>query len=255
VVRNYQSFDRLVLVSDSDLLRVCVGAGPGADGSPRPESELLSAAAQATGEPQPALKARLEALPQKERYIELGKIAWDSMRTDATGFVNQRLTAFVGFWLGDDWLKHRRMWREEPAAGAQPLPGWFAPTFAGSVAVMLLLALLGWRWSFARRGPAPITLTPILVALPYVLTHAEPLAGPRLPLDGLLLSLAAFAVAGLLPRVGPLPALHDEADMPVSHGPAPVAPPVSPSRPAPPPPPKPPPPPPRAGGGGYTIRP
>ncbi len=64
--------------------------------------------------------------------------------------------------------------------------------------VLLLLALLGWRWTYAwRRSAMPLTLALIWIPLPYVLSHAEALSGPRLPLDGVLLCYAAFALAGL----------------------------------------------------------
>jgi hypothetical protein len=37
--------------------------------------------------------------------------------------------------------------------------------------------------------------------LPYLLSHAESLAGPRLPLDGVLLCFAAYALACCVPRL------------------------------------------------------
>jgi hypothetical protein len=48
----------------------------------------------------------------------------------------------------------------------------------------------------------PASLAAFWIPLPYVLSHAEALSGARLPLDGVLLSLAAFAVACFLPVVG-----------------------------------------------------
>ena len=45
----------------------------------------------------------------------------------------------------------------------------------------------------------PLSLAAIWIPLPYVLGHAEALSGPRLPLDGVLLCYAAFALACLLP--------------------------------------------------------
>jgi hypothetical protein len=47
-------------------------------------------------------------------------------------------------------------------------------------------------------------LAAIWIPLPYVLSHAEALSGPRLPLDGVLLCYAAFALACLLPAHGRL---------------------------------------------------
>jgi hypothetical protein len=69
--------------------------------------------------------------------------------------------------------------------------------------VLLLLGVLGWRWSYAYRHESmPAALAAVWVPLPYLLSHAEALSGPRLPLDGVLLCCAAFAVACLLPGVG-----------------------------------------------------
>jgi hypothetical protein len=66
--------------------------------------------------------------------------------------------------------------------------------------VLVILGLLGWRWTYAWRSSAmPSSLAMIWVALPYILSHAEALSGPRLPLDGVLLCYAAFALACLLP--------------------------------------------------------
>jgi hypothetical protein len=40
----------------------------------------------------------------------------------------------------------------------------------------------------------PAVLAMIWIPLPYVLSHAELLSGPRLPLDGVLLCYTAFAL-------------------------------------------------------------
>jgi hypothetical protein len=37
------------------------------------------------------------------------------------------------------------------------------------------------------------------IPLPYILSHAEALSGPRLPLDGVLLCYSAFAIGCLVP--------------------------------------------------------
>ena len=67
----------------------------------------------------------------------------------------------------------------------------------------LALAALGWRWSYGwRKESMPLSLAAIWIPLPYILSHAEALHGPRLPLDGALLCYAAFAVACFVPGVG-----------------------------------------------------
>ena len=53
-----------------------------------------------------------------------------------------------------------------------------------------------------RRESMPLALALVWLPLPYILSHAGVLSGPRLPLDGVLLCYAAFALAGFLPRYG-----------------------------------------------------
>src|SRR5262249_5281555 len=68
---------------------------------------------------------------------------------------------------------------------------------------MYLLAFLGWRWGYAwRKESMPASLAVLWLPLPYVLGHAGLLHGPRLPLDGVLLTFAAFALVCLVPGVG-----------------------------------------------------
>ena len=73
----------------------------------------------------------------------------------------------------------------------------------GSLFGMLALGALGWRWTFAWRKEAmPSSLAVFWIPLPYIIGHAEALSGPRLPLDGVLLTYAAFALVCLIPGVG-----------------------------------------------------
>jgi hypothetical protein len=75
---------------------------------------------------------------------------------------------------------------------------------------MLLLSLLGWRWSYPWRKQMRLaTLAAVWLPLPYLLSHAGALSGPRLPLDGVLICLSAFAVGCILPI----------ASRPLRHGP------------------------------------
>src|SRR5438874_941091 len=87
------------------------------------------------------------------------------------------------------------------------MPDWLAGSYPallfGSLLGMLALGLLGWRWTYGWGSEAmPSSLALIWVPLPYVLTHAEALQGPRLPLDGILLCYAAFAIVYLIPPFG-----------------------------------------------------
>ena len=87
------------------------------------------------------------------------------------------------------------------------MPSWLAESYpailVGTLLGMLLLAFAGWRWTYGWRRPAmPAALAVVWLPLPYLLGHADALAGPRLPLDGVLLSFAAFTLVALLPRIG-----------------------------------------------------
>ena len=48
----------------------------------------------------------------------------------------------------------------------------------------------------------PSSLALVWILLPYLIGHAEALHGPRLPLDGVLLTYAAFVLACAVPHVG-----------------------------------------------------
>ena len=117
------------------------------------------------------------------------------------GAVKHRFEAGLCFVLGESWLKERVFSRNaEPEAGSFPpwLDRAYPAILSGALLAMLLLALTGWRWAFAWQPDAmPSSLALIWIPLPYFLSHAELLSGPRLPLDGVLLTYAALALACL----------------------------------------------------------
>jgi hypothetical protein len=83
---------------------------------------------------------------------------------------------------------------------------------SSTLLILLLFGALGWRWSYAWRWESlPASLAVFWIPLPYILSHAENLSGPRLPLDGVLLCYVALALICLIPVVG----------RPLLHGPAP----------------------------------
>jgi hypothetical protein len=80
---------------------------------------------------------------------------------------------------------------------------WMPYYFYGVMAGATVLCLLGWRWSYAFRvSSQPLQLAILFIPLPYIVGHAGTLHGPRLPLDGPLLVLAAVGFMGLLPWIG-----------------------------------------------------
>ncbi len=134
----------------------------------------------------------------------LGRAAAQEAIHDPAATINRRLGAGVSFVFGEQWLRDRTAWKTE-STGA--MPSWLAASYPaillGALLGMLLLAFVGWRWTYAwRREAVPAALALVWLPLPYLLSHAEALSGPRLPLDGVLLCLAALALVALLPRVG-----------------------------------------------------
>jgi hypothetical protein len=157
----------------------------------------------------------LAALPQKERYDRLGKDALKQMVRDPAAALRHRLEAGLAFFFGAQWARDRTLWNLT-SLGSNAMPDWLRRSYQtilyGSLLAMLVLGVLGWRWTYAwRREAFPSSLALVWIPLPYLLSHAGLLSGPRLPLDGVLLCYAAFSLACLVPirgRVffeGPLP--------------------------------------------------
>jgi hypothetical protein len=183
-----------------------MGYGPHATGSAMTEEQLLDSLAEARGEDRKSISDHFHALPQAERYNQLGSLVLQQIRRDPAAALRHRLEAGLDFLLGGEWVKERQLWHE-PSETTEGTPEWFgrlAPAlFCGSLLIMFGLGLLGWRWTFLRRTETtPASLAFLWIPLPYLLSHAEAYSGPRLPLDGVLLCYAAFAVACLVPYGG-----------------------------------------------------
>jgi hypothetical protein len=193
-VRNFQAFGEPVPIVDSAHLHLWIGNNDYATGGPATPEMMASAPT-----------AELAGITrQPERYNRLGTLAWEQVRTQGTKTIQRRLHAALAFFLGDNWLGNGTLAEEEPTSEEMPvLARWYNWTLQLTLVVMLALALLGWRWTYGWRWEAmPSSLALIWIPLPYILSHAEALSGPRLPLDGVLLSYAAFALVCLIPGVG-----------------------------------------------------
>jgi hypothetical protein len=197
-LRNFQTYDDVIPVVDSAYLHLWIGNNSAADGGPQDPATLPTTLArdlvQAGYTPQEADGAveGMKARDQNDRYRRLGYVVRDNVLDDPGAAVERRLWAGLCFVFGADWFgpEHRL------AQGDPEYSGFLAGALLG----MLLLGFLGWRWSYGwRRLSRPAALAVIWIPLPYLLGHAEALSGPRLPLDGVLLCYAAFALAGLLP--------------------------------------------------------
>lgn len=204
VVRNFQATGDVVPIVDTLYLHLWMGNNPRATGSELTEADLLSALAESRGEERTALAERLAALPQTERYGHLAGDVVAEVSRSPEAVLRQRLFAGSAFLLSGKWSADRRPWQDTGTTTAPPwLLDLMPALFYGALLLILVLGVVGWRGTHAWRERAmPSSLALVWVALPYLLTHAEMLHGPRLPLDGVLLTYAAFAVVSVLPRVG-----------------------------------------------------
>lgn len=208
-VRNYQAVGEPVPVVTSTWLHLWIGNNPEATGGPATPAMLQQA----------PVERMKEAKNQQARYAVLARDAADEVRARPAETFRRRTYAAIAFFVGDDWLRDGTLAEWTGSEGnEESYPAWlprlYPAAFQGVLLGMLALALLGWRWSFAHRWESmPAMLAMVWVPLPYVLGHAEALSGPRLPLDGLLLCYAAYALVGLVPGLAGLlepPEAHAE---------------------------------------------
>jgi 4-amino-4-deoxy-L-arabinose transferase-like glycosyltransferase len=195
-VRNLQVYGEPIPVADSAYLHLWVGNNPKATGGPLP-AEALS--------PERAAELR-KIVRQPERYAHMGTWVREEVRDHPVETLRRRANAALMFFFGARWFQDGSLAERTPVA-EEGMPRWLEDAYPmalqASLLALLFLALLGWRWSYLWRYEAlPATLAVLWVPLPYVLGHAEALSGPRLPLDGVLLCYAAFALACLLPGGG-----------------------------------------------------
>ena len=209
-VRNYQAIQDPVPIVTTGYLHLWIGNNEWATGGPAtPEMWAIAPANE------------LSAIDnQNLRYARLGPRVLEEIKARPIQTIKRRVHAFLAFYLGDSWFRDGSVVvltpyqpdendspeaREQKAALIDDLQQR-APMVLNSWLVgMLALALIGWRWSYAWRWESyPAFLAAFWVPLPYILGHAEALSGPRLPLDGVLLTFAAVSLVGLLPTSGPL---------------------------------------------------
>jgi len=182
-------------VVDAAYLHLWIGNHPAATGGP--------------GRPAAADQAP-QTNPDRARAV------WDEVTANPAATIQRRLRAGLNFFFGEEWFRHGMLWRPVPAsaAGSEPPPWleqWHATILSGALLAMLLLAVFGWRWSYGRRQALPAALAVALVPLPYLLGHAGAFHGPRLPLDGVFLCYAAFALASLTLRPSASSAVNYQA--------------------------------------------
>jgi 4-amino-4-deoxy-L-arabinose transferase-like glycosyltransferase len=212
-VRNYQTFDELIPVADSAWWHLWVGNNPEATGGPVEEEALRKVLSQER------LAELIAEANQARRYPMLAREVFEETTTKTKATVDRRLWAGLAFVFGEAWLRDRKLSLPQDSGApaeqsetATQLARGIPPILTAALLGMLVLGFLGWRWSYRWRRSARLsTLALLWVPLPYVLSHAEALSGPRLPLDGILLCYAAFAIASIVPTVGGAPAGSERA--------------------------------------------
>jgi hypothetical protein len=192
-VRNFQVFNEPIPVVDSTYLHLWIGNNEYATGGPATEEMWRSA-------PEKDLR---QITSQPQRYAKLGPLVRDEVRKEPVKSLQRRAKAALYFLFGERWFADGTL-AEVTSEGEEAMPAWLANAYPIALLAVLLavlaLAFLGWRWSYGWRWESmPLMLTMIWVPLPYILSHAEGLSGPRLPLDGALICYAAFALVALVP--------------------------------------------------------
>jgi hypothetical protein len=207
-LRNHQAFGDLIPIVDSTYLHLWMGNNPKATGGPMAEPAMLTALAEARGEDAASVAQQLaQVVDQKQRYGQLAHDVVQQVRSQPAETLRRRLWAGLCFLFGERWLQQGQLAECEGNEEERPMPPWLQASYPtilqGTLLGMLLLGALGWRWTYAwRHESMPAALAVVWVFLPYMLSHAAALSGPRLPLDGVLLTYAAFALVGLIPGIG-----------------------------------------------------
>jgi hypothetical protein len=197
MARNYQNFGNVFPIVDSAYWHLWVGNNAKATGGPLTDNMLQTLNDR---------KDEFKNMAQADRYAKLAPLVTDEIVDHPAETLQRRLESGVGFFLGHRWLEDRSLVQTlaEPSAEATDWLSQAMPVLLpGALVAMLVLGLLGWRWSYGwRQAAMPSSLAVMWVTLPYLLSHAEALHGARLPLDGVLLSYVALAIVFLLPGVG-----------------------------------------------------
>jgi hypothetical protein len=200
VVRKSMEFHEVIPVADSAWLHLWMGNNPRATGAELDDAHIYFAL------PAKRREELLREPVQPRRYQMLATDTLDFVAEHPDKAVKNRIKAGLCFYLGGDWFPGPVGAKTSPGEtrAADTAPDWLRDAFPviinGVLFGMLAFALLGWRWTFRwHRQTSLAALALIWVPLPYVLSHAESLWGPRLPLDGLLLCFAAFALVYLVP--------------------------------------------------------
>lgn len=203
VIRNFQVYGEPVPLVSSAYYHVWMGNNPHATGGTLKEQKLLDALAESRQVGPEKLRSDLAAQSQPARYRSLSRDVAAEWQRDPASSLQRRLAATWYFLFSESLALGQGVAEPIPDKEISP-PDWYtsvAPTvLTASVLAMIVLALMAWRSAYSWREPARLlTIALIWIPLPYMLSHAEQLHGPRLPLDGVLLTFGAFVLACLWP--------------------------------------------------------
>ncbi|MFO0864786.1 MAG: glycosyltransferase family 39 protein [Gemmataceae bacterium] len=193
MVRCWREYDQIVPIADSALLHAYIGNNPWADGGPMDEFKLRATF------PCDRLDALLKKRNQAQRYAMLAEEVSSFCRDDPQAAMALRNSAFQRFLFGERFIEHRKLIERDESARALPesLERRSEFIMLTSLLSLVALGLLGRVACHGNTGLLTIAL--LMVPLPYVLSHAETLSGPRLPWDAALIVFAGAALAKLWP--------------------------------------------------------
>ncbi|MCS6978179.1 MAG: hypothetical protein NZM31_14395 [Gemmatales bacterium] len=205
---NYQRRGEPLPIVDTVWWHLWLGNNPQATGGPLPAFAAPRDEKPEPDKPQGQIpadeKAQRKPAPIPHMgHEELARNVLDEVTNHPVETVERRVLAALWFFTGNIEGQRFAMFAEPVRQpGEEPLPHLGDVLYCTLIG-MLFLALIGWRWSYVwRYHSMPLQLAVFWVPLPYLLSHAEALHGPRLPLDGVLLTLGAFAVCCLVPGLG-----------------------------------------------------
>ena len=192
LVRNCQTFQRPIPVVDSAWLHVWIGVMPGATGGEVDEKVLRESL------PPERVKALVADANQAMRYDRLSHDVMRRLQEAPGTSISGRIVAASRFLFGEVGQKGGRFVSARVNLEESPALTESAIEAAAAAGLILLLGLafFGWRWSDSTSEDCRLaTLALVWLPLPYLLSHAERLSGPRLPWDVVLVAFAGFALA------------------------------------------------------------
>jgi 4-amino-4-deoxy-L-arabinose transferase-like glycosyltransferase len=197
-IRNWQAFEKPIPVTDTTYLHLWMGNNPKADGTSFDEEKLRKSL------PEERRKELLGEANQAKRYNALAQDVWNEVKDHPTETLTRRMHTTLVYFLSDRWLKRHELAVVNDDESVAAPPDWLHANLEtilqGTLLGLFAFAAIGWRFSHAWRRYGRVgAIAVVWLPLPYILSHAESLSGPRLPLDGMLLCLAAYALLCWLP--------------------------------------------------------